>query len=150
MKSGVSIRPLKQQDEIQWRRLWTAYMKFYDTALDEEVYKTSFARLLSKDAGEYNCLMAEIAGEPVGLAHFLYHRFMWSVEDTCYLMDLFVDPEARGNGVGRALIEAVHKTAKDDGVPSTYWTTQEFNYKGRMLYDQVATRMPYVMYVKEN
>ena len=150
MKSGVSIRPLKQQDEIQWRRLWTAYLKFYDTALDEEVYKTSFARLLSKDAGEYNCLMAEIAGEPVGLAHFLYHRFMWSVEDTCYLMDLFVDPEARGNGVGRALIEAVHKTAKDDGVPSTYWTTQEFNYKGRMLYDQVATRMPYVMYVKEN
>jgi len=150
MKSKVIIRPLKEEDENEWRLMWTAYLEFYETSVSDEVYATSFARLLSNDAGEYNCLIAEIDGRPVGLAHFLYHRYMWSVEDTCYLMDLFAIPQVRGTGVGRALIEAVHETAKADGVPSTYWTTQEFNYKGRMLYDQVASRTPFITYLKED
>ena len=75
---------------------------------------------------------------------------MWTVENTCYLMDLFVDPTIRGKGVGRALIEAVHSAAKAAGVTETYWQTQEFNYKGRMLYDQVASRTPFIIYSKED
>lgn len=150
MSAEISIRPLEQGDEGEWRRLWTAYLEFYETSVSEEVYETSFARLLSNDGNEYKCLIAEVDGKPVGLAHFLYHRFMWSVEDTCYLMDLFTDPSMRGKGVGRALIETVHETAKRDGVPTTYWQTQESNYKGRMLYDQVATKMPFIIYEKSN
>ncbi len=118
--------------------------------MSDEVYETSFARLLSKGDNEYKGLIAEVDGKPVGLAHFLYHRYMWSVEDTCYLMDLFTDPSVRGKGIGRALIEAVHATAKHDGVPTTYWQTQEFNYKGRMLYDQLATKTPFVIYEKND
>ncbi|MDA5095283.1 GNAT family N-acetyltransferase [Aliiroseovarius sp. KMU-50] len=142
------IRPLAASDSKEWRRLWTAYLEYYETSVPVEVYDVSFQRLLSDEAGEYQCLIAEIEGKPVGLAHFLYHRFMWTIEDTCYLMDLFADPEVRGKGVGRALIEAVHSAAKQDGVPSTYWATQEFNYKGRMLYDQVASRTPFIIYEK--
>lgn len=148
MSVDLTIRPLKESDEIDWRRIWTAYLQFYDTSVSETVYQTAFARLLSKEVGEYNCLIAEIDGQCVGLAHFLYHRFMWTVEDTCYLMDLFTEPSMRGKGIGRALINAVHETAKRHGVPSTYWTTQETNYKGRMLYDQVATRQPFIIYEK--
>lgn len=141
MSAEISIRPLEPGDKGEWHRMWTAYLEFYET---------SFARLLSNGAGEYKCLIAEVDGKPVGLAHFLYHRFMWSVEDTCYLMDLFTDPTMRGKGVGRALIEAVHDAAKSDGVPSTYWQTEESNYKGRMLYDQVATRAPFIIYEKSD
>ena len=150
MSAEISIRPLEPSDKGHWHRMWTAYLEFYETSVSEDVYETSFARLLSNGAGEYKCLIAEVDGKPVGLAHFLYHRFMWSVEDTCYLMDLFTDPAMRGKGVGRALIEAVHDAAKSDGVPSTYWQTEESNYKGRMLYDQVATRAPFIIYEKSD
>ena len=148
MPDNVVIRPLTERDRDAWHRLWTAYLAFYETTVTDEVYETSFARLLSNETGEYRCLIAEIDGKPVGLTHFLYHRSMWSVENTCYLMDLFCDPDYRGRGVARALIEAVHATAKQDGVPSTYWMTQEFNYKGRMLYDKVATKTPFIVYEK--
>ena len=130
--------------------MWTAYLEFYETSVDDEVYEVAVERLLSEDTNEFQCLVAEMDGRLVGLAHFLYHRFMWSVEDTCYLMDLFAAPDVRGKGIGRALIEAVHAKAKSDGVPSTYWATQEFNYKGRTLYDKVAERTPFIIYEKHD
>ncbi|WP_170482689.1 MULTISPECIES: GNAT family N-acetyltransferase [Ruegeria] len=150
MTHDLIVRPLRETDASEWRRLWTAYLDFYDTSVSEEVYDTSFARLLSGNTGEYRGLIAEMSGRPVGLAHFLYHRSMWSVEDTCYLMDLFCDVDVRGRGVARALIEGVHARAKADGVPTTYWMTQEFNYKGRMLYDKVATKTPFLVYHKDD
>ena len=150
MSDGLKIHPLKAEDQTEWRRLWTAYLDFYETSVTEEVYRISFKRLLSGAAGEYQCLLAEFDGQLVGLTHFLFHRFMWSVEDTCYLMDLYVDPDTRGQGVGRALIEAVYQSAKSNGVPSTYWATQEFNYKGRMLYDTVAEKTPFIIYEKHD
>lgn len=150
MPQYITIRPLTEGDEHHWRRLWTAYLEFYETSVTEEVSRTAFSRLLSSEPGEFQGLIAEIDGTPVGLAHFLFHRYLWSVEDTCYLMDLFADPGVRGKGVGRALIEAVHEAAKTAGIPSIYWMTQEFNYKGRMLYDQVAERTPFIVYEKHD
>lgn len=148
MSNSIVIRPLTADDHDAWRRLWTDYLIFYETSVSEEVYATSFARLLSDASGEYSALVAVVDGQIVGLAHYLFHRFMWTVEDTCYLMDLFTAPELRGKGVARALINAVHAEAKRGGIKLTYWNTQETNYKGRTLYDQVATKVPYVTYEK--
>ena len=53
---------------------------------------------------------------------------------------------ARGRGVARALIEAVYARADAAGVPSVYWLTAEDNYPGRMLYDRVAVRSPFIRY----
>jgi GNAT superfamily N-acetyltransferase len=148
MRDNIIIRPLTADDHDAWRRLWTDYLEFYETSVSEEVYETSFARMLTGAAGEYKGLVAVLDGKIVGLAHYLFHRFMWSVEDTCYLMDLFTAPGQRGKGVARALISAVHTEAKCCGIKVTYWNTQESNYKGRMLYDQVATKVPFVTYEK--
>lgn len=145
---NLTIRPLAASDETAWRRLWTSYLEFYETTVSEEVYRTAFSRLISGEPGEFHGLVAELGGKPVGLAHYLFHRYLWTVEDTCYLMDLYVDPDIRGQGVGRMLIEAVHEKARQGGAPGIYWLTQEFNYKGRMLYDQVGTKSPFIVYEK--
>ena len=133
-------------DEAEWRRLWRAYLVFYKTELPEQVYAATFARLVSGAPGEYRGLIALWDGRPVGLAHYLFHRTCWSVADTCYLQDLFADPEVRGTGIGRKLIEAVYAAADAHGAASVYWMTQEFNHTARQLYDRIGVKTPFIEY----
>lgn len=142
----VDIRPLTAADEAAWRGLWADYLAFYETTVSEEVYATSFARLLSSDPGEFHCRLAVVDGAPVGLVHYLFHRHCWRIEPVCYLQDLYTAPAARGRGVGRALIEAVYAHADAEAAPSVYWLTQSFNDTARALYDQVATVTPFIKY----
>lgn len=142
----ITIRPLAQSDRADWGRLWTAYLAFYDSAVSSEVYDTTFARLLGPDPQDFSCLVAELDGRLVGLTHYLFHRHAWKVEKVCYLQDLYADPEARGLGVGRALIEGVYAAADTAGAPSVYWLTQEFNHDARKLYDRIGTLTPFIKY----
>ena len=145
--SRVVVRPLHKDDEGEWRRLWTAYLAFYETVLPEEIYATTFARLTGEAAeGEYRGLLATLDGKPVGLAHYLFHRSCWTVGNVCYLQDLYVDPEVRGSGLGRALIEAVYGAADAAGRPNVYWLTQTFNAPARALYDRIGTVTPFIKY----
>ena len=63
-----------------------------------------------------------------------------TVGNYCYLQDLFVAPEARGHGLGRALIEAVYREAKAAGASRVHWLTHETNATARALYDTLADR----------
>lgn len=146
--TGVVIRPLAASDEAAWRRLWTGYLEFYESSVSPEVYGTTFRRLLSDDPHEFHGLIAEVDGRPAGLVHFLFHRHGWKIENVCYLQDLYADPEVRGRGVGRALIEAVYAAADAAGAPSVYWLTQEFNTTARQLYDRIGTLTPFVKYAR--
>lgn len=146
MTSDLTIRPLVAADRAEWSRLWTAYLAFYETSRPPELHDLYFARLLGDDPQDFNGLLAEMDGRAVGLAHYLFHRHGWSVENTCYLQDLYADPEVRGKGVGRALIEEVYACADRAGVPSVYWLTQDFNTTARQLYDRVGTKTPFIRY----
>ena len=90
--------------------------------------------------------MAELDGQLLGLTHYLYHRSTTRIELTCYLQDLFTDPAARGQGVGRALIEGVYERAKAAGIKRVYWQTHTTNSAGRLLYDKVAQHMGFIVY----
>lgn len=144
--STLEIRSLHSGDELQWRKLWTGYLEYYESTVPDEVYRSSFARMLSEDDNEFSGLLALADGEPVGLVHFLFHRHGWKLENVCYLQDLFVAVRQRGTGVARALIEAVYERADVAGSPSVYWHTQHFNDAGRRLYDRVGKLSPFIVY----
>ena len=143
---SITIRPLRAQDEADWRRLWTGYLEFYKTTVPERVYQTTFSRLLGDDPRDFNCLLAEQDGRLIGLTHYLSHRHAWKVEEVIYLQDLYVDPSARGTGAGRALIEAVYAVADAADTPAVYWLTQDFNTEARQLYDRIASVTPFIRY----
>lgn len=145
---SVTIRPIKPSDEAEWRRLWRAYLDFYETSVEEEVYQTTFKRLLSVDHPDQNGFLAVEGETPVGLVHYIYHAHNWRIEPVCYLQDLYADPSVRGQGVGRKLIEAVYEQADSDGRPSVYWMTQDFNATARRLYDRIAHVTPFIKYAR--
>lgn len=140
------IRALQPEDEAQWRRLWTGYLSFYQTTVPEPVYASTFARLLGDDPQDFSALVAEADGQLLGLTHYLFHRHAWRIENVCYLQDLYVDPAARGLGLGRKLIEAVYARADAAGAPQVYWLTQDFNHEARQLYDRIAKVSPFIRY----
>jgi GNAT superfamily N-acetyltransferase len=139
------IRPLAENDEPAWRRLWRRYLAFYETERPEAVYAAPFRRLLDP-AEPMTGLVAERGGEVIGICNVIFHRHCWSETDVTYLQDLYVDEAVRGSGAGRALIEAVYRLADENGTPTVYWMTQEFNYPGRMLYDRVGVKTPFIKY----
>jgi GNAT superfamily N-acetyltransferase len=143
---ALQIRALQASDHAEWRRLWTAYLDFYESTVSEEVFETTFARQISADHPDQGAFLAVLDGRPVGLVHYILHAHNWRVEDVVYLQDLYADPEVRGQGVGRALIQAVYDFADENGTPSVYWLTQTFNTTARQLYDRIAHETPFIKY----
>ncbi len=147
-----AVRPPKQEDYAAWRPLWDGYNAFYgrhgDTALAEHITQLTWQRFF--DANEpVHALVAERQGKIVGLAHYLFHRSMTKVEHVCYLSDLFTPQSMRGQGIGRALIEAVCIQAKAAGASRVYWQTHETNAAGRLLYDKLAKHHGFIVYSRD-
>lgn len=150
-RGAIAIRPVQRSDFAAWSVLWAGYNAFYGrsgpTALAPAVIETTWSRFF--DAGEpVHALVAERDGELLGLAHYLFHRNTILIEPICYMQDLFTLGTARGQGVGRRLIEAVYACAAQAGATRVYWHTRETNSTARALYDQVADFPGSVVYTK--
>lgn len=146
------LRPVVASDHAQWLALWNGYNAFYGregpTALPMDITALTWSRFLDPEE-HVHALVAEEAGEIVGLAHYLFHRSTTRLRDVCYLQDLFTAPHARGRGVARSLIEAVYDAARGAGSSRVYWQTQESNGAARLLYDKVAQHRGFIVYARE-
>jgi len=140
-----TIRPLAASDRTAWAPLWAGYLKFYKSKLPPEVTQTTFARLLDPDEPMF-ALVAEHDGRLIGIAHSVVHRSTWAKGPFVYLNDLFVAPDVRGSGAGRALIEAVYAHADAMGAERVYWLTHETNTTARRLYDTLAVNDGFLEY----
>jgi GNAT superfamily N-acetyltransferase len=148
----VTIRPVEDRDYAGWRPLFDGYNAFYGrsgpTALPEKITATTWDRFF--DPGEpVHAFVAERDGALIGLVHYLFHRSTTMIGPICYLQDLFTSADARGGGIGRALIEAVYAAAREAGAARVYWQTHETNLTAMRLYDQVADKSGFLVYRKE-
>jgi GNAT superfamily N-acetyltransferase len=141
----LHVRDLAPGDRAGWELLWRGYLEFYRADVADDVTDLTFRRLL--DPGEdMFCLVAEQDGDLVGIVQCVLHRSTWTSAPYCYLQDLFVAPDARDRGAGRALIEAVYARADQLGAARVYWLTHETNATARVLYDAVAQRSGFIQY----
>ena len=143
--SPLAVRPLAAADEERWRELFRAYRAFYRLPADEGVVSTVWG-WLTDATHECEALLVEREGRIVGLAHA--RRFSRPSTGTVgiWLDDLFTDPEARGAGAGRALIQRLTEIAAAEGRSVVRWITAEDNERAQALYDRVATRTQWVTY----
>lgn len=156
VRKYVEVRPLRADDHADWNRLWLGYLDFYGAVVEDETRQLTWSRLLDPAEPAMAGLVAidaspptpDGSGQALGLAHLIFHRHCWRDGDVCYLQDLFVTPEARGLGAGRALIEAVYAEADRRGAADVYWMTQTSNETARRLYDRIGRATDFMKYTR--
>jgi GNAT superfamily N-acetyltransferase len=141
----LTIRAIEEKDKNQWLKLWAGYLEFYKSTISPEQTELTWKRLINNELKMFG-FVAEDENGIIGFTHCLFRPSTWTETDYCYLEDLFVDPNIRGKGVGRALMEKVVDLAKEKKSKRVYWTTQEFNKTARVLYDSITPVSEFVQY----
>lgn len=139
------VRPAPGHREA-WERLYAAYADFYRVeqtqAMRERVWSW-----LEDPAHEIEGFVAvDGAGVPIGLAHFRAFARPLSATVGGFLDDLFVAPQARGQGAAAALVGAVAEVGRARGWSVIRWITAEDNQRARALYDRLAARTSWATY----
>ena len=75
----------------------------------------------------YFCLIAEYDARPAGFAFYFFNYSTWKGKPGLYLEDLFVEPEFRGLGIGKALLEKVAAIAVEKDCPRLQWEVLDWN-----------------------
>jgi hypothetical protein len=142
---SVEIKAIDTNDFGIWLPLWRGYQRFYEVEIPESVTLMTWARLLDP-VEPMHAALAMVGEQALGLVHSVYHRSTWATGDDCYLQDLFVANDARGGGIGRALIEHVYADARRRGASRVHWLTHESNHNAMQLYDRIAKRSGFTQY----
>jgi GNAT superfamily N-acetyltransferase len=144
-----TIRAPRPDEYEAWARLYRGYRDFYELAPDEDVLQLVWS-WIHDPQHEVRALVAAAGGTDdgtlVGLAHVRRFARPSEGETGLYLDDLFVVPDRRGGGLGRALLDAVTDLARDEGCVKVRWITAEDNVTAQRLYDSLAKRTTWVTY----
>ncbi|EWG54360.1 hypothetical protein FVEG_12593 [Fusarium verticillioides 7600] len=133
-------KPVRDDFE-EWSKLFRAYIDFYKSKIDEAQYARTFDRIIEEKNGLRALVVRQVKGDEqklVGIAHFFPEQTPWSEKEILLLNDLFVDPEVRGEGLGRKLTQAVADFAREKGFLRVQWVTKHDNTAARKLYDTLA------------
>jgi GNAT superfamily N-acetyltransferase len=142
----VRIRNIEKTDRAQWDPLWQAYLVFYETSLPDQMTDLTWERFFDS-SHVFTGFVAEEEGKIIGIAHAMLRQSTWEAVGEMYLEDLYIVPDARGKGVGRALINHVKEHAISVGAGCMYWQTKEGNATARILYDSITKNNDYVQYM---
>lgn len=144
----TDIRDIHEGDRDAWRRLFSEYGVFYETAFDDAVLDGVWAWIMDAEA-EVCAVVAVDDGRPFGFAHYRQLPDTFTARAAWFLDDLYVEPGHRGSGAGAALIDAVAERAASDGGGPLRWITAQDNVTAQAVYDRVASRTTWVTYERE-
>lgn len=88
----------------------------------------------------YSCLMADWAGQPAGFALYFHNYSTWQGKWGLYLEDLFVRPEHRGKGIGKALLLELAAIAVREGCGRFQWQVLDWNDPAIQFYEKLGAK----------
>ena len=141
----IQVVPIQQQDYSEWIKYWLAYQDFYKVVLSSTTTQMTWQRFFDADEPVY-CAIAKQGEHVLGLVHYVIHRSTWAVQNFCYLEDLYVSPNVRGQHIGKRLIEYVQQQATTEHCARLYWHTQETNQTAQKLYNWIAEKPGIIEY----
>ena len=139
----MKVRPATSDDFPQWLALWNANNQGYK---DEDVTTKTWSRI-TNDGEPVYALMAEDAGELVGLLQYIVHPTTGNVLEICYMQDVYVVPERRKQGVARAMIAKLEALGKTEKWGRIYWLAENDNEAAQALYKSLGQKMDFSLHI---
>ncbi len=135
MAVEIEIAPIAPEELEELLPLIAAYQRFYGVEdVDDERNRAFFRRFLAPSQDGL-LLGARSDGRLAGYACLYWHFSSLEACESVLMNDLYVDGSVRGQGVGRALIEAAAEVAREREVPFVEWSTAPDNETAQRLYD---------------
>jgi len=136
--AAVEIAPIADEEFEKLLPLIAAYQRFYEAEeIDEERNRVFFRRFLGPSEDGL-LLGARHEDRLAGYACLYWHFSSLEACESVLMNDLYVSEDARGQGVGRALIEATVEVARERGAPYVEWSTAPDNATAQRLYDSTG------------
>jgi GNAT superfamily N-acetyltransferase len=149
MAASLRVDPISAPELEELLPMIAAYQRFYEVEEPDEVSNRAFfSRFLAPSddgllLGAWRCEDEEL----VGYACLYWHFTSLVPAETVLMNDLYVNEAHRGEGIGRALIEASAQVARERGAYQLQWVTRPDNETAQRLYDKTgAAREPSIEY----
>ena len=131
----MKIELVGEADLAELLPLMRAYCDFYEVAPSDQDLETLAQALIAEPEADGLQLIARSEdGKPLGFATVYWSWQTLNAARVGVMNDLFVVPEGRGEGVGRALIEECRRRARDRGAAELTWETAPDNSTAQRLY----------------
>jgi GNAT superfamily N-acetyltransferase len=145
--ADLQIAPIDAEEFERLLPLIAEYQRFYEVERIDEKRNRAFFRRFLAPSEDGMLLGARREGELLGYACLYWHFSSLAAAESVLMNDLFVRAEARGAGVGRALIEASAAVARERGAVCLEWATAPGNARAQALYDSTgAERSEWIEY----
>jgi GNAT superfamily N-acetyltransferase len=140
MQKSIIIRQANKDDVNEILRLVHCLAEYEK---EPEAVKTSQTDLLRDGFGErpaFHTLIAEVDGHVQGFALYFFTWSTWEGRPTLYLEDLFVEPEARGQGLGLKLFKELANIAVKKSCARFEWSVLDWNNLARKFYYKLGAK----------
>ena len=147
MAAEIEIAPIGSEEFEELLPLIAAYQRFYEVEDIDEARNRAFFRRFLAPSEDGLLLGARRDGRLLGYACLYWHFSSLEAVESVLMNDLYVVPEARGHGLGRALIEASAGVARERGAHHLEWSTAPDNETAQRLYESTgAQRSEWITY----
>ena len=132
--SGFSIRPAVPGDEGTIETLLRAFATYVDRLFDYHTDAATIARDLFGEAPRASAALALVDGAPAGVAVWYFTYATFSAQRGLYIEDIFVLPQYRRQGLGKAFWAYMAGEALREGATRMEWLVLDWNEKAKAFY----------------
>jgi GNAT superfamily N-acetyltransferase len=139
------IRNLQPKDKQIWATLYNEYADFYKVPMNLSVLNNLWRWIHDKNH-VVNGICYELEGKIVGIAHYRTMPRPIRAQYICFLDDLFVMPEFRGQKLAQKLINHLKSLSKINNWNGIRWITHSSNENAKKLYGKIANNTGFELY----
>jgi len=143
---NVNVSKTESTDRSAWEVLYHGYAEFYQVPMNDEILETVWGWIQDDNNPFFGLIAKDENGKALGLMHCRQMPSPLRGALVGFLDDLFVSPDARGQGVVDALYDALNTVGKEQGWPFIRWITAEDNYRASAAYDKLSDKTRWITY----